>query len=165
MLGNHSWDDRFGALFGHIDELFVHTLPASVGAHRLVSKAIQEHWPVQYVELLGLVSAFATAGHPKITIDYLSIWAYYHSLAQWAMPILAKAVPSRGTRRGSAPACWWRGRRAMFRMGETRACGQRACTAFATSLPCHLRRFRVGGLFVAEAMDWYWSGGPAALPV
>lgn len=148
VMQNWEWEYSFGALFKHINDTVVNSLPAHVFSD--VGDALRTFWPTQYRELQGLVHGFAQYGHPEITYEYLAVWAYYHSLghANFGGGSGFSRNPQRectGVLVSSAGGVVTHGRNMDNEPEQLR------------NLTIHFK-LRIGGHVVAEAMDWYWSG-------
>lgn len=148
VLALHPWEYSFGALFSHLNETVLDSLPTYV--FPIVADAIQQHYPVQHQELVGLAAAFAQNGHPEISYPYLAAWAYYHSLghADFGQGSAFSRHPQRectGVIAASQTGMVTHGRNLDNSPDQLR------------NLTVHFH-LRIGGQVVADAMDWYWSG-------
>ncbi len=160
VLVYHPWENSFGPVFAFINQTLMNTLPAFV--FPTVANALQTHWPIQAAELSGLATHFAHHNHPEITYEYLAVWAYYHALSHADFGG-GSAYARRQQAQTKSPH-----HNIMFReCTGVLAVGANGYVTHGRNMdnePAQLRnltlhlRLRVGGLPMADAMGWYWSG-------
>eukprot|EP01083_Nonionella_stella_P124297 375261_1 len=79
ILSAHSWNDTFGMVFREVNESLFDHIPSS--DYSIFTSAIQRNWPQNYEELQGISSYFASKYNQIVTVEYLSLWVYYHALS------------------------------------------------------------------------------------
>ena len=92
VLANVTWEESFEGFFNRA-EVSVYKHMTSAQKQTVVSK-VQSAFPENYEEIQGLVEDFANNGHPEVSLEYLTLWVFWHELyhAKEIMPPLESQV-------------------------------------------------------------------------
>jgi N-acylethanolamine-hydrolysing acid amidase len=82
VLALHAWEYSFEPLMTYYQSTFVDLV--SDANQTAVLRVVERRFPEEFAELSGIAADFAAHGHPEVSVQWLSLWFWFHELSHAA---------------------------------------------------------------------------------